>query len=379
MAEKNTVPNLEAKASDRNPIFTPRQWLERFRQFTKREHKIDITLLVKGEDITEAGWTAEKEAKIQEDFIWGVGPEALYQTTREYKTEPDRIKIKDLIRLYTEHFLPKRNTYHNREDFFWKQSEDETHEEFWRRLVEIEKECNFGTISAEELLISKYMTAITDKKLRDKLMKEKTLEMKKTIEMIKQNTYEKKQEKYNTRSINHNKRKTDDQRRTNTKSGEIRNQPKTRITGDRPCRFCNAPNWNPTHKCPALESNCNNCGKKGHYVRACKQRTKNNRALSKLTEEEETEPNESMSESDESIYHIEEIKNIVEQQKHYTAIIKINGTPKEFIIDTGSPVTIMPLDEQIIKKTEIQKLTNRYQDVNKNEVKFRGKIPVNIE
>ena len=32
----------------------------------------------------------------------------------------------------------------------------------------------------------------------------------------------------------------------------------------------------------------------------------------------------------------------------------------------------MPLDEQIIKKTEIQKITNRYQDVNKNEVKFRG-------
>ena len=39
----------------------------------------------------------------------------------------------------------------------------------------------------------------------------------------------------------------------------------------------------------------------------------------------------------------------------------------------------MPLDEQIMKKTEIQKITNRYQDVNKNEVTFLGKIPVNIE
>ena len=199
MAEKNIVTNLEAKASDGNPIFTPRRWLERFRQITKREHKIDITPLVKGEDITEAGWTTEKEAQIQEDFIciWGVGPEALYQITRaEYKTEPDSIKIKDLIRLYTEHYLPKRNTYHNRGDFFWaKQSENETPEEFWRRPIEIEKECNFGTISAVELLISKYMTAITDKKLRDKLMKEKTLEMKKTIEMIKQTPFEKKNKK----------------------------------------------------------------------------------------------------------------------------------------------------------------------------------------
>ena len=39
------------------------------------------------------------------------------------------------------------------------------------------------------------MTAITDTKLRDKLMKEKKLELKKTIEMIKQNTYERKNRK----------------------------------------------------------------------------------------------------------------------------------------------------------------------------------------
>ena len=95
--------------------------------------------------------------------------------------------------------------------------------------------------------------------------------------------------------------------------------------------------------------------------------------MRKLTKEEEAEPNESMSESDESIYHIEEIKNVVEQQKHYTAKIKINVTPKEFIIDTGSPVSIMPLDEQIMKKTEIQKITNRYQDVNKNEINSGGR------
>ena len=110
-----------------------------------------------------------------------MGPEALYQITRaEYKTEPDSISTLDLIRLFTEFYTPKRNTYHNRGDFFWaKQTEEETPDEFWRRLIEIEKKCNFKTISAEELLISNNMTAITNKKLRDKIMKEKTLEKKK--------------------------------------------------------------------------------------------------------------------------------------------------------------------------------------------------------
>ena len=39
----------------------------------------------------------------------------------------------------------------------------------------------------------------------------------------------------------------------------------------------------------------------------------------------------------------------------------------------------MPPDEEILKSTGIQKITKIYQDVNKNEVKFRGKIPVNLE
>ena len=39
------------------------------------------------------------------------------------------------------------------------------------------------------------MTAITDTELQDKLMEEKNLEPKKTIEMIKQNTYERKRQK----------------------------------------------------------------------------------------------------------------------------------------------------------------------------------------
>ena len=97
---------------------------------------MDITELIRGAEMTQTDW-AGKEAEIQEDFIWGIGPEALYQMTRaEYKTEPDRIAVKDLIRLFNEYFLPKRNTYHNRGGFFWtKQTESETPEDFWRRLI----------------------------------------------------------------------------------------------------------------------------------------------------------------------------------------------------------------------------------------------------
>ena len=73
--------------------------------------------------------------------------------------------MKELIRLFTKYYMLKRNIFHNLGDFFWgKQMKEKTPEESWRRLIEIEKKCNFNTISTEVLLISNYMTAITDKK-----------------------------------------------------------------------------------------------------------------------------------------------------------------------------------------------------------------------
>ena len=65
--------------------------------------------------------------------------------------------------------MPKRNTYHSRGVFFWaKQEENETPEEHWKKLITLEKTCDFKDIKQEDLLKSKFITSITDKKLREK-------------------------------------------------------------------------------------------------------------------------------------------------------------------------------------------------------------------
>ena len=69
--------------------------------------------------MTQTSWL-EKLTEVQEDIIWGIGPEALYQMTREeHRTELDKIAIKDFIRLFNEYFLPKKNVYHNPGELFW--------------------------------------------------------------------------------------------------------------------------------------------------------------------------------------------------------------------------------------------------------------------
>ena len=62
------VPNFEA-TKDGKKIFTPKQWLERFRQYTKRKYKTDIAELIRGEDMTQADW-ATKKTKYKTISYW---------------------------------------------------------------------------------------------------------------------------------------------------------------------------------------------------------------------------------------------------------------------------------------------------------------------
>ena len=87
--------------------------------------------------------------------------------------------------------------------------------------------------------------------------------------MIKQNTYERK-----------NRKKTIPEalitslekeiKKNYTKMERFGTRLKNRTTNGKPCQFCNAPNWNPTHKCPTMDKLCNKCGKKGHFARVCR-------------------------------------------------------------------------------------------------------------
>ena len=210
-------------------------------------------------------------------------------------------------------------------------------------------------------------------------MKEKKLEMKKAIEMIKQNTYEKKNNKNTIPEALISNREKEIKEEPIQRMDKFNTRPRNKFNNNRPCRFCNAPNWNQSHKCPALDQTCNNCGKKGHFARACRQKDYHKRKIPNVTENQASTIDEESDESESSIYRIERINRIVDKNKYLTTTVKINGTEKEFIIDTGSPISIMPADKTIVKDTEIRKVRHRYHDVNKNEVKFRGKIPVDIE
>ena len=185
------LPYLEDTTVDGKKIFSHKEWTERFRHYIKRTHNVDIKSISTDGTITDANWDAKKD-EIRQDFIWGAGPGAINEITKgEFNTDPDTIEADRLLTLFKETYKPKRNTYHSRGDFFWaKQEESENPEEHWKKLIQIEKDCEFNGIKPEELLISKFITSITDRKLREKLTREKKLDIKITQELIKQDTYD---------------------------------------------------------------------------------------------------------------------------------------------------------------------------------------------
>ena len=87
--------------------------------------------------------------------------------------------------------MPERNTYHSCGDFFWaKQEANETPEKHWKKLITLEKNCEFKHNKQGDIFMSKFITSITDKKLREKLIREKTLNLKTTVELITQNSFD---------------------------------------------------------------------------------------------------------------------------------------------------------------------------------------------
>ena len=62
----------------------------------------------------------------------------------------------------------------------------------------------------------------------------------------------------------------------------------------------------------------------------------------------------------------------------YTRTLLVNNRPIKFIVDTGSPVTLIP-KLKFKEITDIKSVSEDYRDVNDNKIKFEGKTLANIE
>ena len=85
-----------------------------------------------------------------------------------------------------------------------KQDDDGTLDENWKRLVDIERKCDFNSITAEEIITYRFAASSKDKKARDKFMKG-PLKILLVLETIELDNYNR---KYETKNREKNAEKT---------------------------------------------------------------------------------------------------------------------------------------------------------------------------
>ena len=216
----------------------------------------------------------------------------------------------------------------------------------------------------EEIIAYKFAATINDKKARDKFTKG-PIKLRTVLETIELDNYNRKNgdkkqrnEKSKRASSNSSSRReqvafTKPVRKRRPQDTE-RKKPPTRN-----CHFCGKPNWTPEHNCPARKSQCNICKKTGQFARVCKSETVN-----RIHDQDETDSN---TEPWPEVDHIQST-NGVNRIDFYKAIPFVEGQPKEIIIDTGSPITIIP---PIINPKKLTKATKCFVDVNKNPIKIK--------
>ena len=103
------------------------------------------------------------------DVIWALGPKGKHEIMRgQWGRELKDVNLPDLLTLFKKTFLPVRNVFHRRAQFFnMKQDNNEKLDEYWKRLVDIERKCYFNSITSEESITYKFGATIKDKKARD--------------------------------------------------------------------------------------------------------------------------------------------------------------------------------------------------------------------
>ena len=96
--------------------------------------------------------------------------------------------------------MSEKNTRHNSNDFFKLQPrENESPEQMWERLLDVERKCRFEKITAEELIIAKFRSLIKEKDLKEKLEKA-TQKIPDFVKILQEDTQERKYEKKKQKS-----------------------------------------------------------------------------------------------------------------------------------------------------------------------------------
>ena len=155
--QKLTIPTTLEKQE----CTSANMWWRKVVQYIKMTKDLDLSTMTNSKEILPQ-YRDQLETEIKDIFLWAIGQNAITEMTKTVRErEPSSLPLHKLYSLFRLHFTPERNVHHSRADFFeLKREEGESASDVWKRILAIERNCEFETITAAEILASKFLSVI---------------------------------------------------------------------------------------------------------------------------------------------------------------------------------------------------------------------------
>lgn len=260
-------------------------------------------------------------------LIYTMGEEADDILT-SFELSPDEANDYTTVKAKFENkFTLKRNVIFERAKFNSRnQEQNETVDSFITDLFKLAQHCEFQTLR-DELIRDRIVVGLRDRRLSEKLQLDPKLTLDLAVRQAKQSEMIKSQQ-----SVIHSDMKT-----TPANVDRVRKAKPSRTsnphTPGKPdsgwkCGRCGG-TQHPKTKCPAKDSKCNKCNKKGHWSKVCKTKS----TSGKLYEVED--------DHDSEFFLGEVIDAIKVTTADLKTVLQLNGQSTPFKIDTGADVTVI--------------------------------------
>lgn len=279
-------------------------------------------------------------------LVYAMGREAEHIMKSFVFRDDDKRKDFDFVlKLFDNHFIPKRNVIHERACFNTRsQQNGESVEAFIRNLYELSEHCDFGEKKSEFI-----RDRISDKELSQRMQLESGLNLETAIQMARNSEMIKSQVEdrgatnldevrgarpksyHSNQSSNHDSRgsmraNSNDQ---GNRMSPARRQGHYRSSSDSShnCSQCGYPSHEDSNKCPARYKRCLRCNKPKHFQAVC--RTK---VVNEVIDEDETEDMD-------DCFFLGSVS--CDETEAWNVRIRLGGKSVLFKIDTGADISVM--------------------------------------
>ncbi|UYV62474.1 LLGL1 [Cordylochernes scorpioides] len=278
------------------------------------------------------------------------------------KIASDQLENYDkVIECFESHFIPRRNIIYERARFNQRcQQEGEKVNEFITALHSLAEHCNFEMLH-DELIRDRIVVGVRDRALSERMQLDTDLTLVKATLMAKQLESVKEQQSslYQQDSVDQIKKMPNHIKETKRHEPKIRQFKSNQLGGSsHGCTRCGNSNNHDWKNCPAMNSYCNKCMKKGHYAKVCR-----SEAINEIKSE------------------IAFLGSVEDNSKKWIVPIKVNNRQVNFKIDTGADVNVLPLQYyyQSFQRIKLEKSDKVLQGPNGIPLETVGMIHVKLQ